>query len=106
MAMSRSEIPDSERRAHRRVALAARAELTGGGKPERVDARDISMGGLGLAGSVGFAPGTQVHVEIEVGGQRILTPGEILVRDGGTGVRFTRLSQYALTRILHVVSRA
>ncbi|MBI3204735.1 MAG: PilZ domain-containing protein [Myxococcales bacterium] len=96
----------TNRRAHLRVSLAARARLSFDGRAATVQMRDLSMGGLGSVEPPAFAPGSPVDVELELDGERVVAPGEIVPRDGGFGVRFTRLDQAALTRILDAVARA
>lgn len=93
-----------ERRCHKRVRLFLRADLAG----REAAVRDISLGGVGLDATSGslFAPGQSVDLELVLGEERVRVPGEIVIGHGGTGVRFTRLDQQALTKILHVVASA
>jgi hypothetical protein len=95
----------TNRRAHARVSLAAWARLSLDGREATVQVSDLSMGGLGSGEPPAFEPGSQVDVELDLEGERVRAPGEIVPRAQGFGVRFTCLDQRALTRILDAVSR-
>jgi PilZ domain len=96
-----------ERRAHRRVPLAARVQVGGSSGTGDGVARDISVGGLGFRSSHMLEAGDAVRVRLELpGGADVEASGEIVRAEGGdVGLRFTALGQGALLAILAHVGR-